>query len=67
MLTSWGGNDDYEFEFVPEATVSDSGAHQQDHNGVTIDENANTIAPVKKVSFSLFATTTKCRLDSERQ
>lgn len=53
MLTSWGGSDDYEFEFVPEATVSVSDGQKQDQNGVITDENANTIAPVKKVSFLL--------------
>lgn len=46
MLTCWGGEDDYEFKFIPEKTVCENGsridANNSTHTIVTTDENDNT-------------------------
>lgn len=46
MLTCWGGEDDYEFKFIPEETVHENGAsanaNASQQTILTVDENDNT-------------------------
>lgn len=55
MLTCWGGEDDYEFKFIPEKTVHENGASANadasQQTILTVDENDNTtiVSHEKKV------------------